>query len=345
MKTFINYKSYFITNLGSLISWISKRFFIIILIIRSILVLRIKITLLIWVFLEINLIVFLPILTFSSRNIFKILRLKYFLVQAIGSSVLFISLIIIIRTFNEIFIQLIIFLRLLWKRGTPPIHFWFVNLIIDSPWSIILIIRRWQKLGPFYIIRLGRVDYINLVILISLIVALIGSLNQLSLKKIFIFSSIFTSRWVLRSILNNLNLWIIYFLIYSFKLSILIIDFNYFLIFYKEIGNYFSFPLVIKFFYGLLLLRMGGFPPLVGFFIKISILISLILFNNLLLCLRLILRSLFIIYIYIIIIIRSITFSYIIIIKNKASFYMNLYYLILILGLGISRIVFLLVIN
>jgi NADH-ubiquinone oxidoreductase chain 2 len=117
-------------------------------------------------------------------------------------------------------------------------------------------------------------------IIFSIFVGAIGGLNQTSLRKLIAFSSINHLGWILRNIINNENLWKIYFIFYSFLSFCIIFIFNNFKLF--NLNQIFSLKIKNKnqklIFY-IPLLSLGGLPPFLGFFPK-WITIEIIIFNN-----------------------------------------------------------------
>jgi len=97
-----------------------------------------------------------------------------------------------------------------------------------------------------------------------LIVGVLGSFNQVSVKILLAFSSIHHIGWIVLGIIVEEIIWVIYLFIYFFMLYPLIIYlYNY------NVDNIISL-IKIKFklvFIGLLI-RISGIPPFLGFFLK-----------------------------------------------------------------------------
>ena len=182
--------------------------------------------------------------------------------------------------------------------GFPPFHFWFFRLRIDLNWIIFLILRTWQKILPLFILRKLYLENWEFLIIFSLLVVISGTLFQIRIKKLIIFSSIFTARWILTSISYYIFIW--FFILFIYRI-LLIIFISFFIINrfeLKERQNYFIFSINVKIIQFCILLTMAGIPPFVGFYIKTIILVSLVLrsFNNLLFIL--VISSIYIIYMY-----------------------------------------------
>ena len=82
-----------------------------------------------WRFIEVNLLAFIPFISLGKKLNPHMLGLKYFLTQALGSIFLLVSYIYIRN--SSIFFRLFFLIRVIWKIGLPPFHFWFFRLSID----------------------------------------------------------------------------------------------------------------------------------------------------------------------------------------------------------------------
>jgi len=245
----------------------------------------------VWVGLEINLLSFIPLITnkFNLNN--SEAALNYFLIQALASTIILFAIIIYIIIFNLNFfinfyllinykrlsIVLILFTLIL-KIGAAPFHFWFPNVIENISWNNNLILITWQKIAPIIIISyLINLNYLLMIFtLMSTFVGAIGGLNQVSLRKLIAFSSINHIGWIIITIIFNENLWLIYFLIYSFLNFSIVFLFKNFQIYYLSqaysifINSYFlKFSLLVS------TLSLGGLPPFLGFLPKWFVIQSL----------------------------------------------------------------------
>nr|YP_002229152.1 NADH dehydrogenase subunit 2 [Polystoechotes punctata]ACH90001.1 NADH dehydrogenase subunit 2 [Polystoechotes punctata] len=241
-----------------------------------------------WMGLEINLISFIPLMSNLKNSISTESSLKYFLTQALASSVLLFSIIILSfhNSLNfsysfEYYFNLILNSSLLLKMGAAPFHFWFPEVMEGLNWFLGIILMTWQKIAPMILISYCYSFYfISFVILISILMGSIGGLNQVSLRKLMAFSSINHVGWLLSSIMISNLYWFIYFCFYSF-LSISIINlFSKFNIFYlSQTYNLMNFSPVLKFILFCNFLSLGGLPPFTGFFPKWIIIQNLALTN------------------------------------------------------------------
>nr|UJG45423.1 NADH dehydrogenase subunit 2 [Agrypnia pagetana] len=241
-----------------------------------------------WMGMEINLISFIPLMLNNNNSLSSESMMKYFLVQSISSANFLLSSIIIIymnKWFNFInssnfMIFLIMNISLLMKMGAAPLHFWFPKVMKGLSWMNCLILISWQKIIPMIILSYCYLLMINyLFIISSVIIGSIMGFNQTSLQLILAYSSINHIGWMLSTLMINLNMWIIYFCIYSFINSILMIIFNSMKIFHLiQIFSSKS-PLYINMFILLNLLSLGGLPPFLGFLPK-WLTINFMIFNK-----------------------------------------------------------------
>lgn len=172
-----------------------------------------------------------------------------------------------------------------------PFHFWFPNVIEGLNWINNFILITWQKIAPIILLSFClNLFLFNLTIIFSIFIGALGGLNQTSLRKLMAFSSINHLGWLLCNILNNENIWKIYFFFYSFLSFTLIFLFNRFKIF--NINQIFFIKLknkIQKLIINIPLLSLGGLPPFLGFFPK-WLTIEIIIINNFILLIFLILN-------------------------------------------------------
>lgn len=278
------------------------------LIFTSIVGLSLTSPLIIWGIIELNLLLFVPILgLIRKNNIPSILRIKYFFIQSLASVILFVRVILIRRTsWRSVSITVMLSGRLIWKLGIPPLHLWLFNVIVDLDWVLFFITTSWQKILPFYFLRQTIVVGVDFFILFSLYVSIRASLIQVRIKKILILSSVFTRAWVLASILTSKSWWVCIFLLYRIILFFCILILHNNKIGLLERNNSYTINIQEKLNVFFLLLSMAGLPPFLGFFIKLLVL--LIAFSQLkgLISLLIVIASVLIIYIYLRIFLRSI---------------------------------------
>nr|YP_010947538.1 NADH dehydrogenase subunit 2 [Kentrochrysalis sieversi]WGO76528.1 NADH dehydrogenase subunit 2 [Kentrochrysalis sieversi] len=304
-----------------------------------------------WVGLEINLMSFIPLISNSNNLLSSEASLKYFLTQSIASMNFLFSILIKMILMNNFemnnFISIMINSSLLMKMGSAPFHFWFPNISEGLSWFNNFILMIWQKITPLILFSY----YINLnfsyfIIIMNVMIGAIGGLNQTSLRKLMAFSSINNLGWMIFSIMISENLWIFYFIMYSFLISIMFFLFyilNMFFInqlFINNMNFMIKMNLLINF------LSLGGLPPFIGFLPKWIIINSLMMNNFYLLTFIMVMSSLITIYFYIRIIYSSFMFNYFkmkwfkIFLKNNFMMLINLFSFISITGMILSTFIF-----
>nr|AEY80453.1 NADH dehydrogenase subunit 2 [Mycodrosophila sp. FZ-2012] len=229
-----------------------------------------------WMGLEINLLSFIPLMSDTTNFKATEASLKYFLTQALASTILLFSVILLMLKINMNYenntsaISMILLSALLLKSGAAPFHFWFPNLMEGLTWMNALLLMTWQKIAPLMLISHLKVDSILLVsIILSVTIGSIGGLNQTSLRKLMAFSSINHLGWMLSSLMVSESIWLVYFLFYCFLSFTLTFMFNAFKLFHlNQLFTWFMDSKIMKFTLFMNFLSLGGLPPFLGFFPK-----------------------------------------------------------------------------
>nr|QBF01192.1 NADH dehydrogenase subunit 2 [Stegana sp. 1414 JL-2019] len=229
-----------------------------------------------WMGLEINLLSFIPLMSDNNNLMSTEASLKYFLVQAMASTVLLFAIILMMMKNNTNFeinlsyITMIILSALLLKSGAAPFHFWFPNIMEGLSWMNCLLLMTWQKIAPLMLISHVNIKMLLFTsIILSVIVGSLGGLNQSSLRKLMAFSSINHLGWMLMALNSNETIWLIYFLMYSFLSFTLTFMFNNFKIFhFNQMFSLFFNSKILKFILFMNFLSLGGLPPFLGFLPK-----------------------------------------------------------------------------
>lgn len=185
------------------------------------------------------------------------------------------------------------------KLNIPPFHFWIIIIINYLNWFLIILILSIQKIIPFYILyfNIFNSTFFILIILLSMIIPPIISININNFKKIFLYSSINQTRWFLILIFLKNTIWFIYFLSYNF-ISLITIKFinQYKLTFFSNLNNSLNLSILNLF----LFFNLARLPPLIFLFFKwYNIFIFIYSINLNLLFFILIFNSLIITFIYI----------------------------------------------
>nr|YP_010287611.1 NADH dehydrogenase subunit 2 [Orybina regalis]UKT61942.1 NADH dehydrogenase subunit 2 [Orybina regalis] len=305
-----------------------------------------------WIGLEINLLSFIPLISNSFNLMSTEASLKYFLTQSIASinflfSIL-LKMILMKNFFSDNFISIMINSSLLMKMGSVPFHFWFPNIVEGLSWLNNFILMTWQKITPMILLSYYfNMNFLIIIIILNVMIGAISGLNQTSLRKLMAFSSINNLGWMLSSILISENLWMFYFIMYSFLISIMCFLFNMLNMFFINQLFISNLNYSIKMFLLINFLSLGGLPPFIGFFPK-WIIINFLLINKLyIITFLMIMMSLIMLFFYIRIIYSSFMFNYMklkwmkFFIKNNYIYIINFFSFFSISGMILSTFVYL----
>lgn len=185
--------------------------------------------------------------------------IRYFFIQSLGSGIL------ILRFYNQrIYIPWVNRLILRYKMGGAPFYFWLPSICEGISWISCYLLIRIQKIIPLFLISGYPSEMVWFVICTRLFIGVIGSFNQQKLKRLIAYSSIHHIGWIIACLLLNEFLWIVYLAIYIFIIYGPIAIFNKnnilglnFLGLNKE-----KWVVILGF------IRIGGIPPMIGFFLK-----------------------------------------------------------------------------
>nr|UFZ13856.1 NADH dehydrogenase subunit 2 [Neochauliodes koreanus] len=231
-----------------------------------------------WMGLEINLLSFIPLMSNSKNILSNESALKYFLVQALASSILLFSVILFFISSSYLVIkyqplsQLMINSALLLKMGAAPFHFWFPSVMENLSWINCLILMSWQKLAPLMLISYClNNNFIYFITMMSLTVGAIGGFNQLNLRSLMAYSSISHLGWMLISMIYSETLWITYYIFYVILSSIIVMFFQSFSLFFMSQMYSMNMNPYMKFMMMTNMLSLGGLPPFLGFMPKLLV--------------------------------------------------------------------------
>nr|YP_010228522.1 NADH dehydrogenase subunit 2 [Callerebia polyphemus]QZP40880.1 NADH dehydrogenase subunit 2 [Callerebia polyphemus] len=304
-----------------------------------------------WIGLEINLLSFIPLIINPNNLLNSEASLKYFLTQSIASInflfTIILNLFLMKNFFTNNIISILVNSSLLMKMGSTPFHMWFPNIMEGLSWLNCFILMTWQKISPMILLSYYfNMKFLMFIMILNVLIGAISGFNQTSLRKLMAFSSINNLGWMMSALLISENLWMIYFLFYSFLISIMCFLFYMMNIFYINqmfnfnINFFLKFTIMINFF------SLGGLPPFLGFFPKWLIINFLILTKSYMISFFFILMSLIMLIFYIRIIYSSFMFSSLkfkwfkIFIKNKFFILIKFFSFISLLGMIFSTLFF-----
>nr|QGZ09971.1 NADH dehydrogenase subunit 2 [Eisenia nana] len=260
---------------------------------------------LLWGAMELNLLSFIPVMLQTKSHQEVEGSVKYFLAQALGSALLLASSTSMWMPFSLAtnYVPLLLTSALLLKLGSVPCHFWYPSVMSSISWTSCLVLSSWQKLAPLSILAfLLPQKHMHLMMVAAAFNALVGGtmgMNQSQLRTIMAYSSIGHIGWML-SLVVVLKPTAAFF--YLFVYSALIIPvfmtlghLNITLM--KHLNAAISSNMALLVPLPILLMSLGGLPPLTGFMPK---LMTMMMLSNsmMLLMIPLILGSLMNLYFY-----------------------------------------------
>nr|YP_009740654.1 NADH dehydrogenase subunit 2 [Oedaleus abruptus]YP_009740667.1 NADH dehydrogenase subunit 2 [Mecostethus alliaceus]QID03616.1 NADH dehydrogenase subunit 2 [Oedaleus abruptus]QID03629.1 NADH dehydrogenase subunit 2 [Mecostethus alliaceus]UPL65163.1 NADH dehydrogenase subunit 2 [Oedaleus abruptus] len=281
----------------------------------------------IWMGLEINLLSIIPMLTNSKNLMINEPAIKYFIIQAMASTMLLISILIIQMKYlmwwdNMNIPSTMIMSSMMMKMGAAPFHFWLPEVMSSTSWINCLMLMTWQKIAPMLILSycIKMSTFLIMVIMMSIIVGAMGGLNQTSLRQIMAYSSISHLGWMISSMMISENTWELYFLIYSTLNVMIILMFKMMnLMFLNQIYSSSFLKTEVKFMLMTSLLSLGGLPPMLGFLPKWIVIQTLIDNKMTIMVLFMIMFTTITLYYY-----MRISFSAIILSHNEKSWLMKI---------------------
>nr|YP_008802632.1 NADH dehydrogenase subunit 2 [Anodonta anatina]AGS17957.1 NADH dehydrogenase subunit 2 [Anodonta anatina]AGS17971.1 NADH dehydrogenase subunit 2 [Anodonta anatina]AGS17985.1 NADH dehydrogenase subunit 2 [Anodonta anatina]AGS17999.1 NADH dehydrogenase subunit 2 [Anodonta anatina] len=224
-----------------------------------------------WMGLEINMLGYIPLVFMKENTSESEAAVKYLIPQSLGSTI-FISSAIISSYFNNL--QILMPIAMCLKLGVAPFHFWFPPVMASLQLMPAFILLTWQKIAPILAVSSFNMQLTKMIMPIAMISALwggIGGINQTDIRSLLTYSSIGHTGWMLVSINSNYSILIAYLFTY-----ILINTSIYSLLSKEDSKSYkqlFSVKEPMKIFIlSISILSLGGLPPLVGFVMKLLVL-------------------------------------------------------------------------
>lgn len=255
---------------------------------------------LIWLTIEVQSLSLIGLLFYDGKVKFFNLEsiFKYFFLSTISSFIFLLFLIYINyiefqNTFSLLPINIInliiilLYIVLLIKLGLAPFHIWVPEIYLGLSFICISFLSIIPKINFFILfINLPQFNYFYFIILLlSILIGIIGAINQSSIKKLIAFSGIYSGGIIIIAILSNnwcyLNS---YFYLFNYLLFLSILLFLF--LFKQELNFIFDFKLnsvknfYLFFFLLIVLTAFIGIPPLSGFLTKWMIIVEIIKSNK-----------------------------------------------------------------
>nr|YP_008080616.1 NADH dehydrogenase subunit 2 [Paraplagusia japonica]AFC88404.1 NADH dehydrogenase subunit 2 [Paraplagusia japonica] len=233
-----------------------------------------------WMGLEINTMAIIPIIARNHHPRATEAATKYFLIQAPAAATILFGAIMNIWSSGQWEISqaptnlpvTLIIVSLALKMGMAPVHSWLPEVLQGLDIKTALALSTWQKIAPLsIIIQLDCAHSLTLILLsiLSILVGGWGGLNQTQTRKILAYSSITHMGWMMMILQFSKELTILTFLIYvlmTFSMFIILLQNNATSM--NKLPTLSTHSPIISASIPLLLLSLGGLPPLTGFMPK-----------------------------------------------------------------------------
>nr|ANE20146.1 NADH dehydrogenase subunit 2 [Canis lupus familiaris] len=237
--------------------------------------------LLIWIGFEMNMLAIIPILTKKYNPRAMEASTKYFLTQATASMLLMMGVTInllysgqwVISKISNPIASIMMTTALTMKLGLSPFHFWVPEVTQGITLMSGMILLTWQKIAPMSILyQISPSINTNLLMLMALTSVLVGGwggLNQTQLRKIMAYSSIAHMGWMAAIITYNPTMMVLnlalYILMTLSTFMLFMLNSSTTTLSLSHMWN--KFPLITSMIL-ILMLSLGGLPPLSGFIPK-----------------------------------------------------------------------------
>nr|YP_008999736.1 NADH dehydrogenase subunit 2 [Dermacentor nitens]AGH19693.1 NADH dehydrogenase subunit 2 [Dermacentor nitens] len=285
-----------------------------------------------WLSMEMNLMSFIPIMNNNTiKNCYSMV--VYFIIQSFSSSLFFFSSFQYFLNSSLIFLSFIN-LAILIKLAMMPFHFWIMMIANSVNFNALFMLLSFQKMIPLFIISKFFYSPLITLVVISTLMSSISALNLKQINKLLILSSISHQGWMICLIAKKINFWITYLIMYSMILFPIINLTTRYKMNYMEMSNMSKMNINEKLLFISKFMSLGGMPPFLGFFMKITA-IYMLMKSHFPLIVFLIISSLINLFFYFKILTSSF-FFYIKFLKNsknnfnKKTIFMNMNYMLLI---------------
>nr|AGG69220.1 NADH dehydrogenase subunit 2 [Nannoperca vittata] len=236
--------------------------------------------LLAWMGLEMNTLAIIPLMAQQHHPRAVEATTKYFLTQATAAAMLLFASTTNAWLTGQWDIQqmthplpvTMITLALALKIGLAPVHAWLPEVLQGLDLTTGLILSTWQKLAPFALLMQIQPVNSTILIMLGLMSTLVGGwggLNQTQLRKILAYSSIAHLGWMILVLQFSPSLTFLTLIVY------LIMTFSTFLVFklnkatsINALATSWTKAPAMTALAPLILLSLGGLPPLTGFMPK-----------------------------------------------------------------------------
>nr|AHB52780.1 NADH dehydrogenase subunit 2 [Schizopera knabeni] len=223
-----------------------------------------------WLFLELNLISFVLLVSIMSVKS-EVMSLKYFMVQTVSTGLFFFGAIALLGASWSLGEALLV-LALAVKMGAAPFHFWVLNIVGEMSWDVFFYFSTFQKLLPLWLtFSLSKSSGTLWLVALGSVFTVLG-LWQLNTKSLLVYSSVLGISWMILS--EDFQTSLAYLVVYGVSLMgvcfFLESGSSEHISLYSCSGVTKSDAISMMFF----VLNMSGLPPFALFFVKAAIVLN-----------------------------------------------------------------------
>nr|YP_007474881.1 NADH dehydrogenase subunit 2 [Phyxioschema suthepium]AFC77869.1 NADH dehydrogenase subunit 2 [Phyxioschema suthepium] len=224
--------------------------FFLVYVMSFVLVVGVEDWMMVWIGLEMNMMSFVGMVLMKGDKGSVESGFSYFFVQSI-SSILF-----LVMVFCGGWVEMM----LLVSVGAGPFFFWFISVMDGLSWGGCFMLMGFQSVLPLMLASGMIGGVVKVMGLMSVIIGGVGVFGQVSMRKLLAYSSINHLGWILMGMMIGGGLWILYFFVYLVVVGFLIgCLWKWGLMEVKGMSLEEGLVMVI------LMLSMGGVPPMLGF--------------------------------------------------------------------------------
>nr|YP_010982605.1 NADH dehydrogenase subunit 2 [Pseudodiaptomus hessei]WOH21603.1 NADH dehydrogenase subunit 2 [Pseudodiaptomus hessei] len=255
----------------------------------------------IWLSLEINMMVFLPLLISKNQLFSSDTAMKYFISQSLASILFLFSF--LTNPMMEMS-SFLLMMSILFKMGLAPFHSWMISIFSTSNYMSLLFLGTIQKIIPLMIISylLNLYFYSPIIIFINLFMISFMFSNYNSIRMILFMSSINNSLFMIMGAISS-NIWMMYMTIYIILNLATLFSLDFLNI--SKASQIKDLDFNSKSLLSFLFLNLAGIPPFLGFLQKLLIIKEIMNMEMIFAAFLLILMSLMVLYAYLMITLNS----------------------------------------
>nr|UFX54156.1 NADH dehydrogenase subunit 2 [Cryptotis merriami] len=235
----------------------------------------------IWIGFEMNMLAIIPMLMKNYNPRSMEASTKYFMTQATASMILMLSIIMnllysgqwTITNITNPTASILMTLALTMKLGLSPFHFWVPEVTQGISMTSGMILLTWQKIAPLSVLyQIHPSINLNLLLTMSILSILIGGwggLNQTQLRKIMAYSSIAHMGWMTAILAYDPSITLLNLAVY------IMMTISTFMLFIHSsstttltLSHTWNKSPIITTLILMIMLSLGGLPPLTGFLPK-----------------------------------------------------------------------------